>query len=144
MELSCEQMIKLRSGLLALACNETGVFNPMAVTAEEHAVFYAFLHFLDGANACPLGLWQQLGIMFQGDCRMLRDGSRKNNAGKEREARLEMADLRRIESLLKKTGVANEEGISLDFLEQHPDAPELEYTADRRDNGNAGRQGTQA
>ncbi len=129
MELSSEQMIKLRCGLISLT---DGVSNPMAVSAEEHAVFYDFLDFLDGANATPQGLWQYLGIVFQSDCQTLRDGLRDNDESMVKEARLEMADLRRVESLLVKTGVANEEGISLDRLEQDPDAPELVFTADRR------------
>ncbi len=112
----------------------------MAVTAADHAVFYDFLESLDGAVATPRGLWRYLGEAFRDNSRDLREGLAKNDDFLIEETRLEMADIRTLADLLKKTGVANAFQVSLDFLEKNPDTENVEFSAVPRDNSSRDRE----
>ena len=140
MELSSEQKIKLRCGIIALT---NGLSNPMAYKAEDHAIFYDFLESLDGAVATPRGLWRYLGETFRDFGQILRDGIAESNEVMIRNARLEMADIRTLADLLKRAGVANVCQVSLDYLEKYPDTEDVEFTAGPRDNSNAVRENVQ-
>lgn len=110
-----DKLISLRAGLLAL--REHPEEELLAATPEEHAAVYDFLDFLDGANASSQGIWRYLGLCYLTVSSCLRSAD-KISQENEKNARLEMAELRRIADVLKRCGIENPEGISPDVIDR--------------------------
>lgn len=116
-----ENMIKLRTGLLGLRGKPEEEL--LAAGPREHAAVYDFLDFLDGVNASPVGLWRYLGICYLAAHSCLAKAEKESpanpkSAGLAEDARLEMAELRRIADVIVRSGVENPEGISPDVIDR--------------------------